>query len=311
MTWWPSNRVLRGCRARRGLLAPLLLAVAVETASPFTLEDDRGESVELAAPAERVVSLAPFITELIYAVGAGDKLVAAGDYSDYPDAARSLPRVGDAFNVNLEALLALHPDLVMVWRTGNNPRVTERLGEFGIPVFVLEPRELRDIPRALRRIGRLLGTERAARNEAKAFTRAIDAIRNRYAGRQAVSVFYQISRRPLMTLNGEHMFTALLHLCGGRNIFEDSSPIASTVNREQVLARDPDVILISSTMQGAQELIDDWRRFSALTATRLDNIYPVDADLINRQTPRLVDGARQICERLDQARDKLEAARGE
>lgn len=277
---------------------------------PLTVEDDRGVEVSLEAPAGRVVSLAPFITELVYAVGAGDRLIAASKHSDYPDAARDLPRVGDAFSVNLEALLALRPDLVLSWQTGNDPRVGERLEAMGIPVFVLEPREIGDVPRALERIGRLLGADEGAGRQVDAFSRAIASIRERYAGRDTVRVFYQVARHPLITLNGRHMVTAILDLCGGRNVFQDATPIAPTVNREQVLARDPQAILISSTIRDALDLIDDWSRYPSLTASRLENLYLVDSDLINRQTPRLVDGARQICDRLDRAREKLAADLG-
>lgn len=283
--------------------------VAMESAWPLSVEDDRGVTIELEAPARRVVSLAPFITELVYAVGAGDRLIAVSKHSDYPDAARDLPRVGDAFNVNLEALLALRPDLVVGWETGNDPRVLKRLESMGISVFVLEPREIGDLPRTLERLGRLLGTPETAERRAGAFSRDIDAIRSRYAGRETVRVFYEISREPLMTLNGQHMFTALLQLCGGRNVFQDSSPIAPTINREQVLVRDPQAILIGSGTRGLTDLTGYWSRYPSLTAARLDNIYSVDANLINRQTPRLVDGARQICARIDQARRKIATER--
>ncbi len=282
-----------------------VFALGTTTAWPFTLEDDRGAAVELESPARRVITLAPFITELVYAAGGGDRLIAVSRYSDYPPAARRLPRIGDAFSVNLEELVALQPDLVMSWESGNNPRVATRLESLGIPVFVLEPREIDDVPRALKRIGRLLGTEQAAGEQAGAFTRAIDRMRDRYAGRRTVRVFYQVARRPLMTLNGHHMFTAIARLCGGRNIFEDLTPIAPTVNREQVLARDPEAILISSTIKKSETLIDYWSRYPDMTASRLRNIFLVDSDLINRQTPRLVEGAKQVCGFLDRARRKL------
>lgn len=291
-------------RSVPGTVATVLL-LAAWPAWSLTLEDDRGTAVSLQAPAERVVTLAPFITELVYAVGKGESLVAVSKHSDYPQAARDLPRVGDAFNVNVEALLSLRPDLVMSWGSGNDPRVGERLETLGIPVFVLEPRRISDVPRSLTRVGRLLGAASAAERRAAAFSRAIDAIGDHYAGRRTIRVFYQVARRPLVTLNGEHMFTAILALCGGRNVFHEASAIAPTVNREQVLNRDPQVILISSTIQDSEALVGYWSRYPSLTAARLNNLYLVDSDLINRQTPRLAEGARQVCGLLDRARQKL------
>lgn len=284
------------------MLAVFLLPAA---AWPVTVEDDRGAKVTVDAPVERVVSLAPFITELIFAAGAGDRLVAVSEHSDYPDAARDLERIGNAFNVNLERLLAARPDLVISWRTGVDPRTVARLETMAIPVFVLEPRDIQGVASALRRIGRLLGSGDAANRRAREFTKAVEEIRERYAGRAAVSVFYQISRQPLMTLNGQHMVTAILDLCGGTNIFQALVPIAPTVNREQVLERDPDAILISGTRGQSSESVDYWRRYPSMKAVRHDNVYAVDGDLLNRQTPRLVDGARQVCEVLERARRNL------
>ncbi len=284
------------------LSAGLLLPFAVW---PASVEDDRGTTVSVAGQAERVVSLAPFITELVFAAGGGDRLVAVSEHSDFPAAARNLPRIGNAFSVNLERLLALRPDLVVSWQSGIDPRVVERLESMAIPVFVLEPREIDDVAGALRRLGHLLGSGEVAHERANAFTAAIEGIRSQYAGRGRISVFYQISRRPLMTLNGQHMISDILALCGGANVFQGLSPIAPTVNREQVLATDPEVILVSVTGSRAPEYLAYWRRYPAMTAVRHDNLYTVDSSVLNRQTPRLVDGVRRVCEILDTARENL------
>jgi iron complex transport system substrate-binding protein len=280
-----------------GLLCPM-------AAGALTVEDDRGVAVVLDSPAERVVSLAPFITELIFAVGAGDRLVAVSEHSDYPDAALDLPRVGNAINVNLERLLSTRPDLVISWRTGVDPRIVQRLETMAVPVFVLEPRTLEDVPKALRRIGRLLGSSDEAQRKAREFTSGVDGLREQYAGRSRVTVFYQISLRPLMTLNGRHMVSDILNLCGGSNVFQDFAPIAPTVNREQVLARDPDAILVSATDGQSSDSITYWRRYPAMKAVRLDNVYTVDGNLLNRQTPRLAEGVKKVCAILESVRAK-------
>lgn len=291
--------------ARRAAMMVLAACVLLPAAArALTVVDDRGVPITIDAPGQRVVSLAPFITELVFAAGAGERLVAVSEHSDYPAAARTLPRVGNAFSVNLERLLAARPDLVISWQTGIDPRIVERLEAAGVPVFVLEPRGLDDVASALRRVGRLLGTAREARRRARAFSQEVAAIRQRYAGRDPVRVFYQVSRDPLMTLNGRHMVTAILALCGGRNIFDGLAPIAPTVNREQVLARDPDAIVISTTAAGSADALAYWQRYPSMRAVRRGNLYTVDGDLLNRQTPRLVEGARRVCRLLDRARDK-------
>lgn len=283
----------------------MLLAMAAGPAAAVSVTDDGGAVVRLAAPAQRVVALAPSLTELVFAAGGGDRLVAVSRYSDYPPQAANLPRVGDAFSVNLERLVALQPDLVLSWQSGNDPRVRERLQSMGIPVFVLEPRVLADIPAALQRLGRLLGTTETARAEARKFTRAVEEIRRRYADRLELRVFYQVSREPLITLNGRHMVTSVLELCRGVNVFGGLAPVAPHVNREQVLARDPQVILVGGARAKASQAREDWSRFHSIAAVRAGAVYAVDSDLLNRQTPRLVQGARQVCERLERARDKL------
>lgn len=300
--WRHAGRSLRCLRA--GFAAVLVLLYPV-TSWPIEVQDDRGARIDLPEPAQRVVSLAPFITELVFAAGGGDRLVAVSEHSDYPPAARELPRIGNAFSVNLERLLAVRPDLVISWQTGVDPRVVQRLESMAIPVFVLEPRDVDDVASALRRVGRLLGSSSTADRQAHAFSAAISGIRERYAARDTVSVFYQVSREPLMTLNGRHMVTAILNLCGGSNIFHELSPIAPTVNRERVVARDPEAILISASAGGAVEAVAYWQRYPSLKAVRHDNVYTVDGDLLNRQTPRLVAGARRMCGILDQARQKM------
>lgn len=301
MTTYANNSCLRF-----GTVAALIACLMVPAAGwSITVTDDRGAAVSMQEPAQRVVSLAPFITELVFAAGAGDRLVAVSEHSDYPAGARSLPRVGNAFSVKLEELLSLRPDLVISWQSGIDPRTVRRLEAMAIPVLVLEPRDIDDVAGALERIGRLLGSSHAARQRAREFSAAIGEIRTRYADRARVRVFYQVSRQPLMTLNGRHMVTAILNLCGGTNVFQELSPIAPTVNREQVLARDPDAILISAAAGQTSESIGYWSRYPSLAAVRHQNVFTVDGDLLNRQTPRLVEGARQVCEVLERVRGKL------
>lgn len=221
----------------------LIAAAQPAWSAAITVTDDSGAVVTLNAPAHRVISLAPHTTELIYAAGGADAIVGAVNYSDYPPAARALPRVGDNQALDLEKIAALKPDLLVVWRHGNAQRQIGALRALGIPMFLSEPGHLPGIADDLRKLGTLLGTESVANRAADDFTSRIDGLRAQYAQRTTVSVFYQIWDNPLMTLGGTHMMTDVIRLCGGRNVFASLTPIAPTISTEAVIAANPDVIV--------------------------------------------------------------------
>lgn len=264
--------------------------------------DDVGREVRLAAPAQRIVSLAPHITELLYAAGAGAALVGAVEFSDYPPEALSLPRVGGHDRFDVERILALRPDLVVAWKSSTGGSAVERIRELGIPVFLSEPRRLGDIPEDLLRLGRLAGTEAEARRAAERFRSRLQTLRERYAGAAPVRVFYQIWHQPLMTVNGDHLISDVIRLCGGVNVFADLPVLAPQVNVEAVLAADPEVIIAGGLAVERPEWREAWRTWSSLAAVRDDHLYFIHPDLIQRHTPRVLEGAEQLCERLEQVR---------
>lgn len=270
--------------------------------------DDAGNTVTLAAPAQRVISLSPHITELIYAAGGGDKLVGAVSYSDYPPAAQNIPRVGDNRALDLERIVALKPDLIVVWRHGNAQQQLDRLRELNIPLFFSEPRRLDDVATSLTRLGVLLDTSSAAQRAAGAYRHDIAQLRERYAGRTPVSVFFQVWDQPLMTLNGEHMISDVIALCGGRNVFAALQPLVPTVSTEAVLAANPDAIVTSSQGATAPDKplpgLDRWRAWPALTAVARGNLFAIDGDLLTRPAPRIAQGAAELCKDLDLARTR-------
>lgn len=256
-------------------------------------------------PARRIVSLAPHLTELAYSAGAGARLVGADAYSDYPPEARALPRVGDAFQVDYERLLALRPDLVLVWTTGMPEPVIERIGELGLRVERVTTAHLADIGTAIVRIGELAGTSAAARQAAETYSGQVAALREKYAGRAPITVFYQISETPLYTVSGHHVISELIELCGGRNIFAELGQVAPPVGIEAVIERDPEVIVTADGAVG--EPLAVWKRWSGISAVRLGNLYTVNADRVARSTTRIVGGAEQICSALQSARQKRAA----
>ncbi|MEX3639044.1 cobalamin-binding protein [Paraburkholderia sp. BR14320] len=288
--------------------AAALALSALSAHAAITVTDDSGATVTLAATAQRVISLAPHVTELLYAAGGGPKMVGAVSYSDYPPEAKQLPRVGDNKALDLERIVALKPDLIVVWRHGNAQRQLERLRELHVPLFFSEPRRLDDIAVSLTKLGRLLGTSASADAAAAAYRDDIARLRARYANRPVVSVFYQVWDRPLMTLNGEHMISDVITLCGGRNVFADLQPLVPTVSTEAVLAANPQAIVTAAP--GATQpdttlpQLDTWRAWPRLAAVANNNLFAIDGDLINRPAPRIAQGARQLCEDLELARSR-------
>lgn len=288
---------------RRAMLLALLLALPPARAE-VRVTDDYGREVRLAAPAQRVVSLAPHLTELMYAAGAGAKLVGALEYSDYPAQAKTLPRVGSETSIDLEALVALRPDLVIAWPNAGSSRAVERIAALGIPVFRSEPRALEDIARTMQTLGRLAGSEAAADAAARAFREHAARIERSYARQPRVRVFYQVWDRPLITVNGDHVISKAMRLCGGENVLAALPAIAPEIDREAVLRADPEVIVASGVDGARPAWLDDWRAFPALAAVRLGNLYAIRPELLQRHTPRLLQGAEELCRILEAVRLK-------
>lgn len=274
--------------------------------------DDAGNTVTLPAPAQRVVSLAPHVTELLYAAGGGAKVVGAVAYSDYPPEAQKVPRVGDNRALDLERIAALKPDLIVVWRHGNAQQQLDRLRALHIPLFFSEPHRLDDVATSLTRLGVLLGTQPTAQAAAGAYRRDIAQLRARYARRAPVSVFYEVWDRPLITINGQHMISDVIALCGGRNVFAALEPLVPAVSTEAVLAANPDAIVTAA--QGATSPdrplpgLALWQSWPTLTAVKRGNLFAIDGDLLTRPAPRIAQGAAQLCEDLDLARTRDAAA---
>lgn len=277
-------------------LTSSLFAAAIE------LVDDRGKLLTLPAAPQRIVSLAPHITELVFAVQAGRQLVGVSAHSDYPDAARGLPRIGDATAIDMERLLALQPQLVLAWHSGTRVAIIERIEALGIPVFVMAPQGLDSIARDLRRLGHLSGHVAQAEQVASDYQQVLQTLRERYAGARPVRVFLQIHERPLYTLNGRQVISEALGVCGGVNVFADLPELAAPVSFEAVIAADPDMIVATSELPGDNPARRVWQAFPMLRAVQHAQLFAIDADLLNRPTPRMLQGIEQLCDLLQEAR---------
>ena len=255
---------------------------------------------------ERIVSVAPNLTELLFAVGAADQVVGVSEYSDYPEAARSLPRIGDAFRLDYERIVALAPTVAVVWDSGTPAGVRERLEALGIRVIGIPTRKLDDIATGLLTLGALARTRDAMASGAAAeFRRQVGELRMRYRDRPKIRVFVQIDGAPLYTVGGAHLITEIVELCGGTNVFAEATALALPVDLESVLARAPEVIL---SLDDADP-VTFWARFDTLEAVRRGNVYRAPADALSRPSPRIAGGAADVCARLDEARAKIAAAR--
>jgi iron complex transport system substrate-binding protein len=288
---------------RLGVFVIVLLAGRGQAAvAALQVTDGVGRPVALSAPAQRIVSLAPHATELLFAIGAGARVVATVDYSDYPPAARALPRIGGASGIDLERVVALNPDLIVGWASGNPRATIERLTTLGFPVYLTEPHHLADVAQDLEKLGRLAGTSEIAQAEAARFTERSRALTERYAGRTKLRVFYQVLDPLLITVNGEHLISEILRLCGGENVFAALSVLAASVAEEEVIKANPDVIVAGGTEALWREWQTRWRRRTDIVAVKRSALYFIPADRLHRHSPRVLDGAEQLCTDLDDAR---------
>lgn len=293
-----------GIRLCAAVPAVATLLLASPAGASITVTDDSGRTVTVAQPARRVIALAPHITEQLYAIGAGERIVGTTDHADHPPAAQQIPRVARAHSIDLERVAALQPDLIVVWGSGFPPTLLEALRRLGPPVYVNEPGALDSIASSMQRLGKLTAGPQAE-EAARAFRQRIATLRERHAGRSPVRVFYQVWQQPLMTLSGRHVLTEAIALCGGRNVFADLAPVAPQVSIEAVLAADPQLIATAEPDARASGALDPWRRHAALSATRLGQFATLDANTLNRHSPRMAEAIGTLCERIEDARQAV------
>jgi iron complex transport system substrate-binding protein len=275
----------------QALLATLVVVVACS---------ENREAPPVAATAQRIVSLAPNLTELVYKVGAGDQLVAVSAWSDYPRAVLQLPVVGNAFTVDQEQLALANPDLLLVWESGTPAHVVDELRSIGYNVAAVRTRDLDDVANALLQIGKLTGHSAEAEAAAADYRSNLQTLRDRYQSTAPIRVFYQVAARPLYTINTEHYISELISVCGGDNIFEDLSELAPTVDVEAVVDRDPEVMLAST--DAGDDAFAEWQRWPKIAANRFGNQFLLPADEIGRATTRVIIAGNAMCIALQQAR---------
>lgn len=301
MRRWTRRDVARSWLRLTALL--LLAGLALPVQAEVCVTDDTDREVCLAAPAERIATLSPGATELTYAAGAGDKVVAVVSYSDYPPEAKQVPSVGSHTRVDLETLVSLRPDLVIGWVTGNPAEQLETIEALGMPVFYIEPRDFEGVSTAIERLATLADTRREGDRVAQAFRDGMSELADQHADAERVSVFYQVWDEPLMTVNDAHLIGKVIELCRGQNVFGEQSRLVPRIDDESVLDVDPEAIIAGGMGEENRHWLTHWTRYPGLTAVTRENLFFVPPSLIQRPTPRLLEGSRLLC-------DKLEVARG-
>ncbi len=291
-------------RAPATLLALCLALCAGGAQAAITVVDDNGNRVTLKQPARRVISMAPHVTELLFAAGGGARVVGAMNFSDYPEAAKKIPLVGSSSQLDMERMIALKPDLLVVWQSGNTARQLEQLRQMGIPMFYSEPTSLAQVADSVLRLGQVMGTEAAAQASAGAFRAKIAALGEKYSKRAPVRLFYQIWDRPLYTLNGKQIASDVMRLCGGVNIFGHLLVKAPEVSIEAVIEENPEVILGGDKQERVDAGLNVWKPFGSMLAVKRGNVFTVNGELLTRAGPRLAEGAAEMCEKLELARQR-------
>lgn len=285
------------------LLCSLLAAFNLARADVSVIDDSR-TAVSLTQPARRIISLAPHVTETLFAAGAGERVVGTVEYSDYPEAAKKIQRIGGYSRLDLEAVVALKPDLIVAWQSGNAAAHVDKLRALGFPLYVSQPNRIEDVASELERLGVLAGTSTVANKAASQFRERLAGLQKRYSGRPPVRTFYQIWKQPLMTIGGKQIISDVVRLCGGENVFAKLETMAPTVTVEAVIAANPEAIIASGMGESRPEWLDDWKPWTSITAVARDNLFFVQPELIQRHTPRLLDGAERLCQHLETTRSR-------
>jgi iron complex transport system substrate-binding protein len=290
---------------KQWFLAGIFILLAPQCLAEITLNQANGETIELPAPAQRIITLAPNLAELVFAAGAGEKLEAVVAYSDFPPEVKDIPLVGDAFRVDLESIIELQPDLIIAWQSGNPQAALQKLTELGLTVWQVEITQPGQIADVIDDIARAAGTEAAGHIEAESLRQRLQALELGNAGKTPLSFFYQIASEPLYTVNGDHIISAGMEICGGHNVFAELPTLAPQISRESVILADPQIMISGVAPGEPADSLNQWLQWSRLQAVNNDAMVYIPADDISRAGPRLFDAIELACQRFDKIRATL------
>lgn len=256
--------------------------------------------VALAAPASRIIALSPHGVEMLYAIGAGDNIVATTDHADFPEVAKQIPRIGGYYGIQIERVIELNPDLIVVWGSGNKAEEIERLSQLGYPIYNSDPKSLTAVAEDLLALGQLTGHEAQAQEAASQYLQQLQQLRQQNQDKPQVKVFYQLWSTPLMTVAKGSWIEQIIEVCHGENVFADAASAYPQVSLEAVLLKMPQVILQSQDKGNVNGV--DWSSWQEIPAVKQQHIYQLNADLLHRAAPRAILGIQALCQALDKAR---------
>jgi iron complex transport system substrate-binding protein len=274
------------------------LAIALATAAPLVVMDDTRHAVTVRAVPTRIISLAPGATEMLFAAGAGGHVIATVEYSDEPAAAKQAPRIGDVVAVDMEKLVALRPEVAVVWPGGGNPAQIEEISRLGIPIYRQQVNTLADLSASLRRLGKLAGTEAVAEQAARGIDSRLETLSHIYANGRHPSVLLEVWNHPIYTVGGTHLMSDALRICGARNVFGDLRELGPAIDVEAVVARNPDIIVAAAPPDAGAVWLADWRRFTTLRAVRSGNLIAFEDQRLTRLGPSVIDATEALCKLL-------------
>ena len=289
----------------RVLCLIIFASLCLQAKADVSVIDDSKRVVRLEKPAKRIISLAPHVTELIFSAGAGSSLVGVSEYSDYPEDAKKIASIGSIFALDLERILALKPDLVIIWGSGNAKLLANKLRDNKLTVFENEPHNFEDIANAIEKIAILAGTEKVGLANAQQFRQRLQSLTQTYQlsdKQKPILVFHQMVKSPLMTVNREHFISKMIQLCGGRNVFADLKDISATITVEALMSANPEFIFSSG--KDNSKLLNDWASFPNLIAVKKQNLYSIPGDWLHRAGPRVLDATEMLCKKIQEARMK-------
>ena len=293
----------------RTLLVLIISTLAFSARAELQFTDDTGYTFGLRKPARRIVSLAPHITETLFAAGAGKYIVGVVAYSDYPAEATKIQQIGSYKKIDIEAVVALQPDVVIAWGTGNDSMQIEQLRKLGLKVYVDDPRKIQDIADAIEDYGRMVDNMRDSIEVAQEFRLRYRDIRGKYSNRAKLRGFYQVWNKPLITINDQHLITDVMRICSIENTFGYLTQLAPRINIEAVLEKDPQMIIASGMGEAKPEWLDDWRKWHNLQAVQYNNLFYIPPAIIQRHAPRILDAAERLCKQAEEARQNFSKPR--
>ena len=280
----------------------LALSLYSEAYCAIEVVDEDGNLIRLEKPAERIISLAPSVTELLFAIGAGSQVVGVIEYSDFPPEAKTLQVVGRFDLLDIEKILELDPDLIIGWKSGNPRTSIEQLKRLGLSVYLVELNDLPSISTQMESLSKLAGTTIEAKEAINHFNQTYESLVTQYSNRESVRTFYQVWESPIITTGGQELMNDIIELCSGENIFNAIDQIAPKVSLEAVIIANPEVIIGSGVGLTRPEWLNDWESWPSLKAVSEEHVYFIPPDLVQRQTPRTLIGTKQMCEHIAKAR---------